>query len=280
MKKPLFVAIGGIILVIILFFGFSNAGPKKAVSSIKTVESLFNVKDYIDSSKRALSASQTIVMASLENNVKRGDVQSQQVASYISLANFWKDSGKLFEPYAFYIAEAAKLENSEKKLTFAAQIFLNNLRWEKDAVKLKWETDQAISLFEKALELNPGNPDLKIGLGSSYIFGRGGSGNPQETMKGIQTLLSVVREDSTNMKAQMMLGIGGFVSGQYDKAIERLQKVVIAQPQNLEAVAFLADTYASKGDKTEALKWYNISKRLVNDPHYSKEVDERVKMLK
>jgi cytochrome c-type biogenesis protein CcmH/NrfG len=99
-------------------------------------------------------------------------------------------------------------------------------------------------------------------------------------MKGIQQLLSVVRKDSNNMKAQMMLGVGGYVSGQYDKAIERLQKVIKAQPDNVEAVAFLADTYAAKGDKAEAIKWYNVSKRLVNDPHYSQEVDDRIKTLR
>ena len=99
-------------------------------------------------------------------------------------------------------------------------------------------------------------------------------------MKGIQQLLSVVRKDSNNMKAQMMLGVGGYVSGQYDKAIERLKKVVIAQPENLEAIAFLADAYAAKGDKAEAIKWYLISKRLVNNPHYSQEVDERIKTLR
>ena len=74
-------------------------------------------------------------------------------------------------------------------------------------------------------------------------------------MEGIQTLLSVVREDSTNMKAQLVLGIGGFTSGQYDKALERFQKVVTAEPGNLEAVAFLADTYAASGNKAEAVKW-------------------------
>jgi cytochrome c-type biogenesis protein CcmH/NrfG len=128
--------------------------------------------------------------------------------------------------------------------------------------------------------LNPTNPDLKIGLGSCYIFGKGRSGDPQQTMKGIQELLSVVRQDSTNMKAQFVLGVGGFVSGQHDKAIERFSKVIAAEPNNLEAIAFLADTYAAKGDKTEAVKWYNISKRLVNDPAYSKQVDERIEMLR
>ena len=82
------------------------------------------------------------------------------------------------------------------------------------------------------------------------------------------------------MKAQMMLGVGGYVSGQYDKAVERLLKVVKAQPDNLEAIAFLADSYAAKGDKNEAVKWYLVSKRLANDPHYSKEVDDRIKSLR
>ena len=78
----------------------------------------------------------------------------------------------------------------------------------------------------------------------------------------------------------MLFRSGGYVSGQYDKAIERLQKVIKAQPDNVEAVAFLADTYAAKGDKAEAIKWYTVSKRLVNDSHYSQEVDERIKTLR
>ena len=77
-----------------------------------------------------------------------------------------------------------------------------------------------------------------------------------------------------------MLGVGGYISGQYDKAVERLLKVVKAQPDNLEAIAFLADAYAAKGNRDEAIKWYQISKRLANDPHYSKEVDERIKSLR
>ena len=172
------------------------------------------------------------------------------------------------------------MDKSEKNLTFAAQLILENLRAEQDEAKLNWKTAQAIALFEKAIELNPNNDDLKVGLGSCYILGKGRVGGPEETMKGIQQLLSVVRKDSNNMKAQMMLGVGGYVSGQYDKAVERLQKVIKAQPDNVEAVAFLADTYAAKGDKAEAIKWYTISKRLVNDPHYSQEVDERIKTLK
>ena len=156
---------------------------------------------------------------------------------------------------------------------------MNSLRDEQNESKLEWESSEAISLYEKAIALNPTNDDLKIGLGSCYVFGKGRNGNPQETMKGIQELLGVVRRDSLNMKAQLVLGIGGYISGQYDKAIARFIKVVESEPENVEAIVFLADTYAASGNKTEAVKWYNISKRYVNDPDYNKEVDKRIKQL-
>lgn len=245
-----------------------------------TPVNVFDIKVYIEQEKKQLTPSQALNLSKLENSVIRGDVSGQQAMANRQLAEFWKDSIHSFEPYAYYLSEAAKLDKSEKNLTFAAQLILDNLRGEPDEAKLNWKAAQAIALFEKALEINPGNDDLKVGLGSCFVFGRGRFGNPEETMKGIQLLLTIVRKDSTNMKAQMMLGVGGYVSGQYDKAIERLQKVVTAQPDNLEAIAFLADAFAAKGNKTEAIKWYLITKRLANDPHYSREVDERIKSLR
>ena len=279
-KKQLIIAIAGLALVALLFIFGNTVAPKSKVQApvAKAVKS-FDILQFIGEEKKHLSASQLINLSKLENSVTRGDVNSQLITANTQLANFWKDSVKSFEPYAYYLSEAAKLDKSEKNLTFAAQLILNNLRAEPDEAKLNWKTAQAIALFEKAIELNPDNDDLKVGLGSCYIFGKGRVGGPEETMKGIQQLLSVVRKDSNNMKAQMMLGVGGYVSGQYDKAIERLQKVIKAQPDNIEAIAFLADAYAAKGDKAEAIKWYTISKRLVNDSHYSQEVDERIKGL-
>ena len=270
------------LLVVILFFIFGKTiAPKSnTATSVTSAVKIFNISQFIGEAKQHLTQAQAITLGKLENSVIRGDVKNQQIIANTRLANFWKDSIHSFETYAYYLSEAAKLDKSEKTLTFAAQLILDNLRGEQDDAKLNWKVEQAIALFEKAIELYPENDDLKVGLGSCYIFGKGRTGGPQETMKGIQQLLSVVRKDSNNMKAQMMLGVGGYVSGQYDKAIERLKKVVTAEPENLEAVAFLADAYAAKGDKADAIKWYLVSKRLVNNPQYSQEVDERIKLLR
>ena len=281
MKKQYILAAIGVVLVALLYFGTSISLPKKPGPVAQpAVISAFDAESKINALKATLTPSQSLYVSKLENGITRGDVQKQQVTALYALADFWKDSAQAFVPYGYYLSKAVQLDNSEKNLTFAARIFLEQLRAEQDPAAMQWETGEAIRLFEEAIKVNPSNDSLRVGLGSAYIFGKGRNGDPQETMKGIQELLGVVRKDSNNMQAQLALGIGGYVSGQYDKAIDRLQKVIAREPNNLEAVAFLADTYAAKGNKTEAVRWYTLSKRLANNPHYSTEVDERIKSLR
>ena len=281
MKKQLIVATSGLIIVAALFFfGKTEAVKTKSpVSMPQNAVKAFDITHFIADVKQKLTPAQNLTLGKLENSVTRGDVKNQQLEANNQLAAYWKDSIRSFEPYIYYLSAAAKLDNSEKNLTFAAQLILDNLKAEQDEAKLNWEAEKAIELFEQALQLNPESDDLKIGLGSCYIYGKGRMGKPEEAMKGIQQLLSVVRKDSSNMKAQLVLGVGGFVSGQYDKAVDRLQKVVKAEPNNLEAIAFLADTYANKGNKAEAVKWYSTLKKAANNPEYTKEIDARIKML-
>lgn len=248
--------------------------------AINKASSSFDIEAYLKSSKEKLTISQANYVNEIENSISRGDVKDQQEKAYTQLANFWHDSLNNHELYVFYISKAAMLVNSEKNLTFAARQILGDFQDEPDLAKRGWKADEAVKLLNRAIELNPANDSLKVDLGAAYIFGKGMAGNPEETMKGVQQLLQVVKKDPSNMQAQMVLGIGGVVSTQYDKAIERLSKVVENQPGNQDAVYWLAVAYAEKGDKPNAVKWFNISKGLVNNPKYSKEIDDRIKELK
>jgi cytochrome c-type biogenesis protein CcmH/NrfG len=135
---------------------------------------------------------------------------------------------------------------------------------------------QAKELFEKALQLNSGNDSSKVGLGSCYLFG----GISEAPMQGIALIREVADRDPANMYAQFTLGLGSLVSGQLDKAIERLVKVAHNEPNNLEAVLLLAEAYERKGDKENAVNWYTAGKKLVNDPEFVKDIDDRINSLK
>lgn len=275
-------AAAGLLVVLTLYwFGRTEKKSEATLPSFPPTSSkAFDIQSVKDSLIAVLPATDKQWYDSLQTSISNKSSQSEQASLALEMINRLQKTSKA-DPLltAYWASESIKLDNSQKNLTFASQLMLTLLRSEHDDRRLDWLTSQAISSFEQAIANDSTNEDLKIGLGSCYLFGRGRHGDPQETMKGIQQLLGVVRRDSTNMKAQLMLGIGGLISGQNEKAIARLNKVVQQQPDNIEAVAFLADAYTAVGDNTQAIRWYEVSKRLVNNPEYSREVDERIQQL-
>jgi tetratricopeptide (TPR) repeat protein len=278
-QRIILASIGAIFLIFLFIFGKTESPKIPEIAKVESALPAFDVQTAIRQEKQKLNSDQLLYITNLENGITRGDLKKQEKNQYTSLADFWKDSVSSFVPYAYYLSESAKLENSKKSLTFAARLILENMRRETRSDVKVWEAQTAAGLFEKALLLDPDNDDLKVGLGSCYVYGEGMVGDASQTMKGIQQLLAVVKKDSNNMQAQLVLGIGAVISNQTDKAIERLNKVASFDPHNLEAVSWLADAYAANGDKKNAIKWYEQSKHLVNNPEFSKEIDARIKTL-
>jgi tetratricopeptide (TPR) repeat protein len=279
-KQQIFLISGAVVAFILLFaFGKTNPPSKPADTTQApqaTERQLITFDQLLVKAKQKINPGQAQRLLTMENSVKRGDVKDQQLHLFHQLARFWADSAHIFEPYAYYTGEAAKLENSEKSLTFAARLYLDNLMTEGQPAMQTWLATNAKVLFEKALAINPANDSSKIGVGACYMFGNI-SDNP---MQGILAVREVAQKDPGNMYAQMMLGLGGKKSGQFDKAIERFQIVVQKQPDNIEAVFNLAECYEEKGDKANAVKWYEAVKKLVKVPEAQTELNKRITELK
>lgn len=280
-KQQLLLVGAGFLLLIGLYFFGNTIPPQKKPETAGNTHTQHDHENEISSeklilqAKEKLNASQIKKVTALENSVKRGDIKQQQLSAYKQLALYWGDSIRLFEPFAYYTAEAAKLENSEKNLTFAAHLFLNSLKTEQKPAMQHWLATNAKDLFSRALALNPNNDSSKIGIGACYIFGNL-SDNP---MEGISLIREVVQRDSNNMFGQFILGLGGIKSGQFDKAIERFRIVLKNEPDNLEAMLNLAEIYDRKGEKVEAVNWYKKVKSKVNNPDAQQELDTRIKAL-
>ena len=99
-------------------------------------------------------------------------------------------------------------------------------------------------------------------------------------MEGILKVRGVADKNPGNVFAQFMLGYGGLVSGQTDKAIERFKAVVQLDPNHTEAIFLLAEVYERKGDKKEAVMWYEMGKKNVENPELLKALEEKIKTLK
>lgn len=200
-------------------------------------------------------------------------LESQKPEGYRDIAEFWEAQNDL-NIAAFYYKKGAFLENTEKSVTFAGNLFLALLqKTEKPDIR-RWQAQEAIQIFSKALEINPSNLDSKIALATCYTEGTG------ETMKGVTLLREVTKQDSNNVSANIVLGKLAIQSGQLDKAIKRLEHVLTIEKDNTEAMYFLAEAYKNQGNKQKAIELFEKCKSIVNNPDFSKEIDQYLSTFK
>ena len=288
MKKPQWItAIIAVVLTAVIFL-YGRTVPNKKAPVAAEAHNEHDGHDHgapdaaavsIDSilhfAKQQLKPEQVARLNLLENSITRGNVKDQQLGVYHQLSHFWGDSMGFFQPYAWYEAEAARLENSEKTLTFAAHLFLENLQQEQNPGLRQWAALQAKDLFERSLKINPDNDSARVGLGATYLFG-GISSNP---MEGLGMIRQVEQKDSTNVYAQMTLAKGALMSGQLDKAVSRLLTVNRLQPENIDAILMLADLYDRMKEKKSAADWYRASLKYINRQDVRTEIEKRIAEL-
>ncbi|AWO01691.1 hypothetical protein DLD77_08260 [Chitinophaga alhagiae] len=231
-----------------------------------------NFSDLLKKAKEKVPADKLVEITSLENTVVRGDVKSQQIAAYQQLYTIWDGLNEL-PIAAHYAAESAKLENSGKSLTFAANLFLEHLSHTQDAGVRVWQANTALELLDKAIALEPNNDTLKIKKGALLVSNTG------EPMKGIGILREVAERNPDFLDAQLTLANFSITSGQYDKAIERMESVLERHPQEPKALFLLAVAYQSKGDNAKAVELLRQCRKLIKDPSLAAEIDGYIKSI-
>ena len=231
----------------------------------------------LENAKLALSAEHKITLLSLDNELVKSKTKADSLHVYHEMTTFWGNTVGKPEPYFYYTYTAALLENSEKSLTFAAQLLVDNLTSPEAPPDMQpWIAGNAKVLLEKALVFNPNNDSAIVNLGACYLFGNL-SDNP---MAGIQKIKEVLDKNPKNSYGQFILGLGGKKSGQYDKAIERFIAVLKEDSNNLEAMVNLAECYELTDKKQLAIEWYTKVNERVTIPQAKEAINKRIKQLK
>lgn len=192
-----------------------------------------------------------------------------QIANYEELGKVWLDN-KNRKIAAHYFLLSGKLENSEKKLNFAAHLLSEELHHEQDPSVRQWMVNTAEEAFQKSLAINPNNDTTKIDFAQLYIEGAG------DVMKGVGILLAIVDKNPKHIPVNVILGRMAVESGQYEKAIERANTILKQEPEHLEAHLFLGEAYKRSGDIEKAIETFNAAKKILNNPEFSKDIDNYI----
>lgn len=224
----------------------------------------------IDAAKKRVQPAVASNIAVLENAIKTVQNETHKIALLDTLGRIWLDA-KYKKIAAFYIGESGKLENSEKKLNFAGHLVFEDIHDEPDPATRKLLANLGTSYYTSSLALNPASEEIILESSQFYIEGVG------DVMKGVGQLLALVEKDPGNVPANTVLGRMAVESGQYDKAIERADKLIKLNPKLVEPYLFKAEALKRSGKVEEAVSTLESVKTIVNNPSFSKDVDEYIK---
>ena len=228
----------------------------------------------VTASRRQLPKTVADTVLTIENELTAMHDSSRMASVFIRLSRVW-ERNNINTVAAYYVAKAAKLENSEKKLTFAGRNFLQLMEGEVSPSVQVWEAKEAVGCLEQSLKIAPDNEEAKLALATGYIEGTG------EPMKGVQILLAITREKPDDIPANLLLGRMSIQSGQFDKAVGRFETILKLEPDNKEALYYLATAYEGKGDKKKAIELLEKLKQQVTDnKEFSKEIEQHINSLK
>ncbi len=186
-------------------------------------------------------------LTALEVRLEEASTDSARVEAFKALSSRWYRQGNPAIA-GYYAQEVAELQETDEAWGIAGSTYVICLQRAERAKVRAYCTQRAVSAFEKAISLNPEQLDYRINLALVYTE------NPPEDnpMKGVLMLRTLNQAHPENVSVMNQLARLAIRTGQYEKALERLQRAEELQPDNRSTLCLLAEAYRASGQSERA----------------------------
>lgn len=220
-----------------------DKGPK--IQDKGSIAGAFDAESLLTSARRSLDPGADSLYSLLLVQWKNSGEKDVSISD--SIGRLWDSSG-IPAASAVWFERKALLEESEKSWQDAAYRYFDAFKIAGDTALRTELVSKAIASYEKVLEINPSNLNAKTDLGACYAEGT------SEPMRGITLLREVVATNPEHEMAQYNLGMLSVKSGQYEKALERFDKVIAINPARSEVYFFKGQVLLEMGDTLAAIR--------------------------
>lgn len=237
-------------LFLLLYFTCETKPPsQKAIEKSRafTIERT-DVSSLLEEAKSRLSTQGMADILTLEGTLDEAERDTMLLSTaYKSISSKWYALG---EPAiaGYYAEEVANLEETGQAWGIAGTTYVLCTQQGETEKERQFCADRAVKAFENAISLAPDELSHRINL--ALIFTDfPPSDNP---MKGILMLRELDGQYPENPSVLYQLGRLAVQTGQWERAIERLDKVVEFTPENRNAWCLLAKANQETGNQDRA----------------------------
>lgn len=243
-KLQYIVIASAISLFLILYFG-CDTKPQEQAALEKTralAAQSTDINNLLMEAKASIAAKEAANILALEQDLEATTSDSSKIEVLKQLSGQWY---RLNHPAiaGSYAEEIAEISGTEEAWSIAGTTYSIGLQ-RSEAEKVRgFCTEKAIKAFENASSLNPTKVAHKTNLALVYT-----DNPPQDNpMKGILMLVDLNKQYPEDVSVLMNLGRLAIKTGQYDRAINRLEEVIRLDANN-NAACLLVEAYKGLGN--------------------------------
>ena len=245
-KLQLSVVAFSTILFLGLYFGFDikDRTQKEVEQRRSLIAESTDISTLLNEAKEDLTASQSATLVALETAVREATSDSIRIKAQEKLSGWWYDQGQPAIA-GFHAEQIAELVGSEEAWSIAGTTFAICQQRSQDEKVRSYCSQHAVKAFENAISLNPSGLANQVNLALTYT-----EAPPKDNpMKGILMLVELNKRYPENVLVLTNLGRLAIQTGQFAKAVERLQKAVELEPENVVANCLYAKALDGAGQR-------------------------------
>ena len=251
-KVQLITLAGAFFLFIGLYWG-TGTKPKerKSVEKSRTlVAESIDIDELLRDAKKELTPEAGSEVALVESKYAASNSDTAKATVLKNLAHIWYDQHRI-ELSGHYAQKVAEIEGTEKAWFIAAATFREAAQKAANDKIRQFCSNRSLKAYESTLSLNPTSVPNKLNLAICY------ADNPpaDNPMKGILMLRELNEQAPENVAVINTLGRLAIKTGQFDKAVARLEKAISLEPNNPISICLLAEAYENSNETAKAAEF-------------------------
>ncbi|MBK8922120.1 MAG: tetratricopeptide repeat protein [Saprospirales bacterium] len=239
-------------LFLALYLGFDTTPSRqKMVERSRSIQGeSTGFETLLEDARAHLNAEQSAKVLELENRAAAAPGDSVRASALKDLSGWWYQQGQL--ALAGSIAgQVAELENTAAAWSVAGATFYHALGGEQDPKLRSYCGSQAVRAFESAVSLEPSQVEHRVNLALVYAE----NPPPDNPMKAVLLLRDLETQYPESPAVFNALGRLAIKTGQWERAVQRLEKAWALDPENPNTPCLLAKAYEGAGQANKATEF-------------------------
>jgi len=236
-------------LFLLVYFTCSTKPPsQKAIEKSRAIKlEQTDISSLLAEARAHLETRDAAAILSLEAELEAATGDSARSQTLKALSGRWYAIG---EPAlaGFYAEEAANLEGTGEAWGIAGTTYTLCAQGTQNDKIRSFCISRAVKAFESAISLAPEEFSHRLNLALVYAD----FPPPDDAMKGILLLRDLETKNPDNPSLLFHLGRLAIRTGQWERAIERLERATGLDPENQNAWCLLAQAYQQTGNREKA----------------------------